>query len=170
MDGIQEGDRLFLSLRNQFKALNFSIIGSIIMVIALYFLNFNPDAIRIFGIFWMVITLPALYLHFEYWIENRRKSIQIESDKLILTQGNKSVIYKITNIEKVILYKSASLDKGGIPLSPIESYHYVRIIMKSQDELIITCLLAPKVEEVVNLLKGVKYERRKRPFCTIMWF
>lgn len=169
MAGIQEGERMYVSLYNQFKALNFGIGGTLFMLIALYFLDFNPDAIKIFGIFWLAITLPTLYLHIEYLIKNSGQFIQVETDKLIVIQKSRSMDYKFSDMEKVILYKSASLDKGGIPLSPIESYHYARIFLKSNEELIITCLLAPKVDEAISLLKGVKSERRNRPFCTIFW-
>lgn len=169
MDGLQEGNKAFINLSNHFKALRFSILGTIFMLVALCFLDFKPDAIKVFGIFWLALTLPSLYLHIEYLIINSGQSIQLDCDQLIITQGSKSVGFKFADMDKIILYKPASLDKGGIPLSPIESYHYARIFMKSNEEIIITSLLFPKVEKLVNLMGGVRRERRKRPFCSIFW-
>jgi hypothetical protein len=162
--GIQEGDKIYISLENHFKALKFGIVGTLFMLATLYFLRFNPDATMIFGFFWVALTAPALYLHIEYLLKNSGQSIKIENRKLVKTKRNKSIEYKFEDIEKVVLYKSASLDKGGIPLSPMEPYHYARIFMKSNEEVVITCLLVPDVDKFIDLLKGVEYHYNKIPF------
>lgn len=163
-------ERYYMSVENHIKVSSFLWQTSILLyVVSVYLIGVTNDELIVGFAFYSIFALPALYLHLEYLIKNRGQTIQVESAKLILTEGNISTDYRFEDMEKVILYKSASLDKGGIPLSPIESYHYARIVTKSKEELIITCLLAPKVDEVVDLLKGVKNERKKRPFCTIFW-
>ena len=72
-------------------------------------------------------------------------------------------------MERVILYKAASLDKGGIPVSPLEYYNYARIVLKSGGEVVITCLLSPKVDKITNQIRGVRQERKKRLFNTTYW-
>lgn len=62
------------------------------------------------------------------------------------------------------LYKGSNFHILGI-----EAYHYARIYLKSEEQLIITCLLAPKVEKAIRGLRGVKIERKKQIFCTLDW-
>ncbi|WP_298301732.1 hypothetical protein [Hydrotalea sp.] len=145
-------------------------MGMIFMFVTLYFLRFNINALIIFGIWFTVLTLPVIYLHIEYYIANRKQEIAIKDDELtVITQNGNTYKFKFTELSKVILYKSASLDKGGIQFTPIESYHYARIITKSEKQIIVTCLMTPKLEEVVNELKGVQKIRKKRLFCTLLW-
>jgi hypothetical protein len=152
------------------RALSHEFSGITIMLVVLYFLKFNPDALMIFGIWFALLTLPVIYLHIEYYLANRGQEIIIENDELrVITKNGNTYKFKFAELSKVILYKSASLDKGGIPLTPIESYHYARIITKSEKQIIVTCLMYPKLEEVVSELKGVQGIRKKRLFCTVAW-
>lgn len=161
---------LRLSVSNQLRVLSFQFMGIIFMFVTLYFLKFNKAALIIFGIWFTVLTIPVLYLHIEYYIANRKQGVTIEDDELtVITKNGNIHKFKFTELSKVILYKSASLDKGGIQFTPVESYHYARIITKSERQIIITCLMFPKLEEVVNELKGVQKIRKKRLFCTLLW-
>jgi hypothetical protein len=161
---------LRISASNQLRVLSFHFMGTIFMLVALYLLKFNIDFVVIFGGMYVLLTLPLLYLHIEYYIANRKQEITIKDDELtVITQNGNTHKFKFTELSKVILYKSASLDKGGIQFTPIESYHYARIITKSEKQIIATCLMFPKLEEVVNELKGVQKIRKKRLFCTLSW-
>jgi hypothetical protein len=137
------------------------------MLVVLYFLKFNADALMIFGIWFALITLPVIYMHIEYYLANRGLEIIIEKDEIrVSTKRGNTHKFKFAELSKVILYKSASLDKGGIPLTPMESYHFARIITKSENQIIVTCLMYPKLEEVIDALHGVK-KIRKRGICTL---
>jgi hypothetical protein len=161
---------LRISASNQLRILSFHFMGTFFMLLALYLLKFNIDFVVIFGGMYVLLTLPLLYLHIEYYIANRKQEITIKDDEIaVITQNGNTHIFKFTELSKVILYKSASLDKGGIQFTPIESYHYARIITKSEKQIIVTCLMFPKLEEVVNELKGVQKIRMKRLFCTLSW-
>jgi len=145
-------------------------MGTVFMLIALYLLNFDIDFVVIFGMVYVLITLLVLYLHIEYYLINKGQEIIIESDKLSITSKNGNTQkFKNSELNKVILYKSASLDKGGIQFTPIESYQYLRIIAKSGQQIIITCLMYPQMEKVMNELRGVHKIRKKRLFCTLAW-
>lgn len=135
----------------------------------LYYLDFDRPAVFIFGIWWAVDLIPALYLHLEYLLMNRGLSYEITTNEFIQGENDQERTIKVEEIDKVIVYKSASMDKGGIPFLAIESYYYARIILKSGDEFILTRLLIPKLEEVIKSLKGVKFLRKKRLFCTVFW-
>lgn len=162
--------KLRISASNQLRVLSFHIMGTIFMLVALYLLKFNIEFVVIFGGMYVLLTLPILYLHIEYYIANKKQEITIKGEELtVITQNGNTHKFKFTELSKVILYKSASLDKGGIQFTPIESYHYARIITNSEKQIIVTCLMFPKLEEVVNELKGVQKIRKKRLFCTLSW-
>jgi hypothetical protein len=153
---------------NQFKAMRFHLMGTIFMLITLYFLGFNSDAEVIFISAWIIYTLPALYLHLEYYFHDKGKTIEISSSEIIITDGDCfKLTYQNSQVEKIIVYKSASLDKGGIQFTAIETYHYARIFIEGGEEIVITCLMAPDVDKTVRELHGVSYERKKRFFCSL---
>lgn len=160
--------KLSITIRNHLRAMKFHIIGTVLMLIALYFLNWDIDAVIIFAFFWLAYFIPAIFLHLEYYLRNRVEQLEIFENEIILHDRVGQVKrYTRGDLEKVILYKSASLDKGGIPLTPMESYHYARIIPKQGEEIILTCLMAPDVEEAIKQIKWIPCERKKRGFASL---
>ena len=144
-------------------------------VIVLFFIlvslysNFTKEDLIVGGLFYLFFTLPAVYLHIEYTIRNFGDEIEIDNDSI---KGKKNGVYwkfNKTELSKIIIYKSASLDNWGIPFSQMEYYRFARIITKSGDEIIITCLLCLKVDEEVQKLNNVPIQRKKSFFCTTWW-
>ena len=151
------------------RVLSHEFSGIAMMLVALYFLGFENNFVLAFEIWFAALTLPVIYLHLEYYLANRGMEIVIENDKLIVISRNKNPqTFKFNELKKVILYKSASMDKGGIPIMPTEPYHFIRIFTKSEEQITITCLMYPKLDHVVDKLIGVQ-KIRKRGFCTLWW-
>ncbi len=167
--GINMESKLKISFLNHLNALVSIFILFAILLIALVLLKFNYSFLFIFSIGFALDAVPALFLHFEYWLENKKANYEILFDRIILLKHGERTTYHLNDIEKIVLYKSASIDKGGIPILAIEPYHFARIITKTSEELIITCLLTSKVEEAIRQLKGIPIERKKRIFCTLSW-
>lgn len=160
--------RFGISLNNHFNAIKFHVFGTAIMITVLYFLKWDSNAVLIFLFFWLAYFIPTMYLHIEYYLKNRGQHLEILENEVILYDRRGQVRrYQNKELQKVILYKSASLDKGGIPLTPLESYHYARIIPKQGEEIIVTCLMAADVEEAIKHIKWVPYERKKRLFASL---
>lgn len=157
-------ERFSIKLLNHVKVTAFTWQTSIIYFLIAYFLDFDREGTLVgFGLFGLFI-ISSLYLHGEYWIANYGQEIEIANQSLTITKKGISKNYPFSEMEKVILYKSASLDKGGIPVSPMEYYNYARIILKSGEEIILTCLLSPKVDKITDQITGVEKERRKSFF------
>ncbi len=58
------------------------------MLVALYLLKFNIDFVVVFGGMYVLLTLPLLYLHIEYYIANKKQEITIKDDELtVITQN-----------------------------------------------------------------------------------
>ena len=157
-----------ITIENQLRAWLFHILGSAMMLGCLWYLNFDPIFAVVFGIYWLIYTIPALALYIEYLIINKGQEIEIGQNKLIVNNSNgETRSYEIKDLDKIIVYKSASMDKGGIPLLSSESFYYARIKAKSGLDIIITCLMSHDVDKVVRKLSGVSYERRKTLFAFI---
>jgi len=162
---------LRITAGNHLKPMVFHITGTALTIIALYFCRFDQNMMKIFLIIWLIYTVPALYLHLEYYLKNRGQELKILDSEIVFQDRNgKEKRYKPQDLEKVVLYKSASLDRGGLQLSAIESYHYARIIPKQGEEIILTCLMAPNVEEALKQIRWVPYERKKRLFASLNSF
>jgi|ETNmetMinimDraft_35_1059890.scaffolds.fasta_scaffold99882_2 hypothetical protein len=164
MDGVLSGKILKITSYAHFVALLSLLIVTVLFTGSLFYFNFDSDAIVIFGIYWVVYSLPSLYLHMEYWLKNRGEEYELSASELIRRKRGEETVYKSEEIEEIVVYKSASLDKGGIPILGIESYYFARIYLKSGEELLLTCLLSVKLEQILRQLTGIKMERKKRLF------
>lgn len=169
MVGIQEGSMTYkINFTNHWKALDFFVVTSVMILLACAFIGWNSEAVLFVFLVYSIFFLPSFYLHLEYFLKNQGQRLEILENEIILHDRNgEARRYRNQDLQKIILYKSASLDKGGIPLTPIESYHYARITPKQGDEIILTCLMAPNVDEAIKLIKGVPYERKKRLFASL---
>jgi hypothetical protein len=163
--------QLKISLTNQFRVLYHELCVIALMFIILCCFSFNRDLVLIFGIGFILATIPVFFLHFEYYLANRRKEIYLEKNQIsIINNNGLTSYYSFDDLEIVIYYKSASMDKGGIPIMPIEPYHFIRIITKSKEQIIITCLMYPNLDKVVAEFNGVRLMRVKRGFCSLSRF
>ena len=151
---------------NHFKIWSFHIMGSIFMLLVLYLLNFDPDAVMIFSIFWFVYTIPAVYLYIEYLFVNMGGSIKINDEGLTYyKQGLEKVVNK-TNIISITLYLTANAYKRSrIQYFAIEGFQFARIITDTGSQILITNLLSTQLEKDISLL-NVPIMRKKRVFCT----
>jgi len=44
-------------------------------------------------------------------------------------EGEEEIIIATSDIKEIVVFKSASRDAGGIPITPMESYFFVRILI-----------------------------------------
>ncbi|MES2617633.1 MAG: hypothetical protein V4613_07135 [Bacteroidota bacterium] len=155
-----------ITFANHLRVASFHLMGTALMLIILWYLSFEPTMVGIFTCFWVLYTLPVLYLHIQYTHRNAGEEIIVNANELIVRKNNEEYRYSSNELSKITVYRSASLDKGGIQFTGLESYYFARIITNSGVEVIITCLMGPKIHEEVRKLSGVPYER-KRGLCTL---
>lgn len=155
---------------NHFAVFSSTIIGIILFVLAMYYFKFERNMTIILAIGLAVDIVPVIILHVQYWIKNINQQYVIDQNSITLTQSNKSFSFTMQEIEKIIVYLSPSLHQNStLSLLGMESYHYAAIKLKSQNELILTCLVEPNLYQTINdIFKGVKIERKKRLFCLIV--
>jgi hypothetical protein len=150
------------NLKNHFIISEFTWSMTLILFGAWWYFDYDPDILLIGGLFHFLFTIPAIYLHISYTIRNAGEEIEITSNEIIVRKNGKEKKYSSSDLSKIIVYKSASLDRAGIPFTAMEYYRYARIVAKTGEEIIITCLMVLDVEGAVKQLTGVSYERKKR--------
>src|SRR5690606_18642302 len=159
---------LKITLYNNWVVLYFLIFILIGFIIILIYLNFQSDFLFIFTILFLIQAIPAMYLYLEYWFQNKNEKYEIYADKLIKYKKNKKEQFDIEDIEQVIIFTSPSLYQNWyIHFFAIEQYHFARIYLKNGKKLIITCLLASRVDKALLNLKGIKIEKKKWLFNSI---
>ena len=170
MDGILEDNmKLKEKAFNHFAALFSLLVVIVLMLAVLAYLEFHPDMVFIFSIFFVLDAAPALYLHIEYYLCNRGEEYGLKPGELIQYKDGEERRFTKEDIERIKVYMAASVYKGSnFHILSIESYHYARIYLKNGEEIIITCLLAPKVEEAIKEL-NIPYQRKKWLFNTLSW-
>ena len=168
MGGIQADRLLRIRLFTHFAVLLSLLIATAMFALILVYLRFEQDAVMIFGIFFLIDAFPALYLHFEYLSRNRGEEYEVRDTELIRRKGGEVTVYKNNEIEKIIIYLSPALYKNSnFHLLAIEGYHYGVVKLKTGEELILTCLLSPRIDKALKQMRGVLFEKRKRLFCMI---
>jgi hypothetical protein len=99
---------------------------------------------------------------------NKSEEYVIKNNLLIRKKRGEETIYRSKDIEKIIVFLSPALYKNSnMFFLAIEGYHYTVVKLKSGEELVLTCLLAPRIDQSLKQLKGVFFEKRKKLFCKV---
>lgn len=113
--------------------------------------------------FYLIDVIPGLYLHIKYFAQNKGEEYEISACTLLRRKNGQVFSYRSDEISKIEIFMTPSVYKGSdFHLLTIESYYYAQISLKdSTDRLVITCLIAPNLEEFLKNLPVVSYERHK---------
>lgn len=142
---------------NHLKVLPTTLITTMLYLGALWYFGIQSDMALIFLIGYLLTVVPSFYLHLNYYLNDKEKICQILPDKLVINKNGVETVLEAACIKDVVIYKSASIESGGIPITPMESYFYVRIFDQSDNEYTISCLLDPKIDQSIKALRGVKF-------------
>lgn len=156
------------SLKNQLSALSFLIVLIAFLFLFITWLllkNSDPQLIEsmliVCGIGFSLNTIPVLFLHYDYWEINKGEVYEVLFDRLVRWRQGKREEILGSDIKEIIIRKSASMDKGGIPFLGIESYYCVDVYLNSGNHLTLTCLLSPKIDLEIQKLKNIPIKRVK---------
>lgn len=159
-----------INLENHFKPLFSVLLTLLAITLLLYWFNFAQFMIVMCGIYFLIDFPPAAYLHLEYWNKNRGEKYAVTEQEIVRYTVNQKEVYKAEDIENCIIYRSASVDKGSwVTFLSMEEYYYARLLLRTGDELIITCLLMPKMDHVLGQLQGIQFTRKKRAINPLGW-
>lgn len=141
---------------------------SVLIIGGGFYFRFDLIYLMVFSFIFMVNHLPALYLHYQYWNINKNDIFEVRTNKIIRKSGTGIDQIHKDEIDKIVVYKAGTADEGGYPVSSMEPYHYVHILTKAGEELILTCLLTYGVDEIIaEHFQGVETERHRWAFCSV---
>lgn len=158
-----------MTVRNHSIPLGWTLLILIPIAFFLYLFNFDRAAVVVFGGFALLDFLPVSYLHYSYWRCNKGEEYVFSPNEVTRIRNGQKEVFTSDDVKHVIVYMSARMDKGGIPMIGMEHYYYARLLLKCERELLLTCLVVPEIDQVVNQLKGVSIERKKRIPCLLGW-
>jgi hypothetical protein len=159
---------LKITLRNHLKALSFHLLGTLMMLVVLLWLHFDKDITLIFAVFWLVYTIPTLYLHIEYYLQNKHDMFIIANQEITVEKHGKQTTYLARDIKEIVVYMAPNIIKGNyFRFLPIESYYYGHVKTITGQDLIITSLLTPNVRDVLKQVNVGRYFEEGRLFCTL---
>jgi hypothetical protein len=159
-----------LEFKNQLRALPF--VGPVIIFffVMMYLFRFDTPSVLIIlgGI--ALVFLPVAFLHMEYFLENRGKVIEIDNHAISVFENNERVLhYENSELEKIVFYKSKTIDTRSAHQFPTQYYFYVRFIPRGgKKDVVVTSLVTSEyLEEVYN--RGVKLELKWSVFPSIRY-
>ncbi len=154
--------RLKITTRNHLVLHYHTLILMMIGIFCMHTIfNFEKDIVIIFLIFWALDIIPVFFLHYDYWHTNKGEEYEVLFDRLVRRKEGKREEILGSDIEKIIIWKSASIDKGGIPFLGIESYYCVDVYLRAGNHFTLTCLLSPKIDLEIQKLKNIPIKRIK---------
>ena len=154
-----------IKLLNHFKLLWSNLLLLIFFYVVIVASNFSDDGLKYFLIISLITILPILYLHIGYFIANKGQKITLFDSGFIYEKNGKSTTILWADVNSLDLYISGNME-SGIPKLPFEVYHYV-CVNNSNDKIIITCLMCPKLYKIVKEIHGVDIRIKRRVFCSI---
>ena len=103
----------------------------------------------------------TLYLHIVYYLKNKGQEFIIGEERIERIKNEKKEVFHSSDMKKIIICKSANMDKWGIPYTTFESFRVARVYLNDGTNFVMTNLLEYDLEKPLNILKNVKFERRK---------
>lgn len=147
--------------KNQFKALTSLIYGTILFSFIIYFFiqneNYSTELVPFGYICYFVWLMPALFVHIEYYLINKRDVVVIDlAQKTVSINSLEPAIEKIILVMTPVLYRN-----GALTFTPWDSYHYGIIKMKDGGQFVFTSLMAPKVKEAMKQINNTTIEKKR---------
>jgi hypothetical protein len=155
------------TFHNHIKVLWIAIFTTILYAVVLWFYQFERGALIIFLSGYVLTVVPSFYIHISYAIKNKGIVCQILPGKIYIVKNGKEQIIECNDIEEITVYKSASIEKGGIPITPMEAYFFVRIIDKGGNKYDLTCLLDTNIDKSIKIIGAVRTFVERGVFNTL---
>jgi hypothetical protein len=130
--------------------------------------GYSKELVSFFSVYYLVLLIPTLFLHIEYYIINKSDIFKIDTNEMTITINNKIPI-SFNEIESINYYMPPVWHrKSKIRILPFEDYHYAKIKMKNDEQFTFTCLMAYQVEEALKEISGILIIKRKLLFATTL--
>ena len=152
---------------NHLKTLWIAIFTTALYVGVCWYFKFEKAVIIMGLCYYTLFVVPSFFLHISYYIRNKGMVAEILPDRIRLLKDGEETLIASSEIKDIVVYKSASMDKGGIPITPMEAYFFVRIFTIDNNQYELTCLMDTNIDQSIKAVQGVKIFREKGGFNTV---
>lgn len=121
----------------------------------------DTNGFIVFYVFLSIQLFFTAYVNIRYYLKNRGEEFIVENDRIERIKANKKEIFLSSEIKKIVICKSANMDKWGISYTTFESFRVARVYLNNGSNFIMTNLLEYDIEKPLSIIKNVKFERRK---------
>lgn len=146
--------KLKITFCSQIKSLWNIIFLSLLYFSFLTYLFGISDVITIAYLalpFIIIFVFPVMIIHINYFLRNTKIYFEINSSSLVAMEGKEKIIYKSTDITRIIIYATPNRLKDTATRSfPFEDYHYVKIIFNNGQEITLTSLLSHNLDRQIQ--------------------
>ncbi len=157
--------KLFISKGNvnvYLRKFIFPLTGMLLLIIIV---GYNIGSLIGLSIYFTIDIVPAIYIIISYIRNDNNTVVNFFDRKINFFDGISNRQFETDDVYKGYIYKSASADSGGMPFLTMEHFFYVRLVLKSGEQIRLTCLLSPEIDQILReRLPGVPIERKKRGF------
>nr|WP_315201443.1 hypothetical protein [uncultured Flavobacterium sp.] len=117
----------------------------------------------IISVLYVGYLIPALYLHLNYSSKSGNKSFKIDNKGISITENGRTIFYKESRINEIVIYGTASKITNGVSgRSIFEHYFYAEIKLR-EESLFITSLLSKDIDKVLS--SNFKYVHVRKVKC-----
>ena len=156
--------KLKINIKSQLKNWNDFFLQIIILTPLACYSYYKYEIAMVLYPFYVFIFIQlffTIYVHVRYYLTNKGQEFVLKSDRIIIVQEDKEQIFLVSEIKKIVICKSANMDKWGIPYTTFESFRCTRVYLNDGSKFVMTNLLEYDLEKPLHILQGVKFERRK---------
>jgi hypothetical protein len=156
-----------ITLSGHFSTLGITLVWLIIFSIAsafIYFIELDKIFIYFTWGFFIVMNIPVLLIHINYWIVDKNKVIQFNFDNQTIIQrvGKNVCTYSFKDVKCVVLTENSCFDKSAYhntfnTRTPWSEYFYYQIDLINNEKIILTSLSIKQTEFLLEVNK-IRYE------------
>jgi hypothetical protein len=150
----------------QLAVWRFTLVVLILFAIGFWYFDFDDDYIKIIGAFFLIITLPALYLHVEYILRSDGALVELIKNEIFIDNGKNQNRISNKEIASIVIYRSANMDGIGYPRIQTEYFNFARITTNSGREFILTCFLGSEFTSALKDNLEVPTIVKRSFFCS----
>ena len=103
--------------------------------------------IWISGVVFVVMVLPAIFIHIRYYLLNKDDIINYDFHNRLISIKHKgeTATFSLDDIDHIERFMSFNLFAGRAPVMPFDEYNHSVISLKNGKKFIITSLLVPNL-------------------------
>jgi len=161
----RENNKLSITPENQWQAIWSVPFFVMVFALVIYYYSFQKEMVIVVLIGFSINAFPTLYLHWQYYRQNKGEAYRIFSDRILRYKAGKKEEFLAKDILFITVHLSPALYKGShFHFLGIEAYYYASVSLEGGEKLLLTCLLDPELDSTLKRLNGVVIRRKKRVF------